>query len=95
MLLPLLCPNKTEQRGGSILRKLIENALREHQEEQGELTGYMLITVQDGEAMISGEARDSDEVAQQIISEIETSLLNPACACEIEQDEIGRCSGHA
>ena len=77
------------------MRKLIEKALREHHEEQGEITGYMLITFQDGEAMISGEASDGDEVAQQIISEIETSLLNPAYACEIEQDEIGRCSGHA
>ena len=77
------------------MRKLIEKALREHHEEQGEITGYMLITFQDGEAMISGEASDGDEVAQQIISEIEASLLNPACGCESEQDEIGRCSGHA
>ena len=77
------------------MRKLVEKALREHQNEQGEITGYMLITFQDGEAMISGEASEGDEVAQQIISEIEAALLNPACACENEQDEIGRCSGHA
>jgi hypothetical protein len=55
----------------------------------------MLITFQDGEAMISGEASDSDEVAQQIISEIEEALLNPSCACDNEEDEIGRCAGHA
>ena len=77
------------------MRKLIEKALREHQLEQGEITGYMLITFQDGEAMISGEASDGDEVAQQIISEIEAALLNPPCDCDSEQDEIGRCSGHA
>ena len=77
------------------MRKLVEKALREHQDEQGEITGYMLITFQDGEAMISREASDGDEVAQQIISEIEAALLKPACACENEQDEIGRCSGHA
>ncbi len=77
------------------LRKLIEKALREHQDEQGDITGYMLITFRDGEAMISGEASDGDEVAQGIISEIEAALLNPACACENEQDEIGRCVGHA
>jgi hypothetical protein len=77
------------------LRKLIEKALREHQEEQGDITGYMLITFQDGEAMISGKASDGDEVAQQIISEIEEALLNPSCACDNEEDEIGRCAGHA
>ena len=77
------------------MRKLIEKALREHQEEQGEITGYMLITFQDGEAMISGEASEGDEVAQQIISEIEAALLSPPCACGNEQDEIRRCSGHA
>ena len=77
------------------MRKLIEKALREHQQEQGDITGYMLITFQDGEAMISGEASEGDEVAQQIISEIEAALLDPPCACENEQDEIGRCSGHA
>ena len=77
------------------LRKLIEKALREHQDEQGEITGYMLITFRDGEAMISGEASDGDEVAQQVISEIEEALLNPSCACDNEEDEIGRCAGHA
>jgi hypothetical protein len=77
------------------LRKLIEKALREHQQEQEDITGYMLITFQDGEAMISGEASEGDEVAQQIISEIEAALLNPPCACENEHDEIGRCTGHA
>ena len=77
------------------MRKLIEKALREHREEQGDITGFMLITFQDGEAMISGEASDGDEVAQQIISEIEAALLDPECPCETEHDEIGRCSGHA
>jgi hypothetical protein len=77
------------------LRKLIEKALREHQDEQGDITGYMLITFRDGEAMISGEASDGDEVAQGIISEIEAALLNPSCACDNEEDEIGRCVGHA
>ena len=60
-----------------------------------QITGYMPITFQDGEAMISGEASDGDEVAQQIISEIEEALLNPSCASDNEEDEIGRCAGHA
>ncbi len=53
----------------------------------------MLITFQDGEAMISREASDGDEVAQQTIGETEAALLNPPCACENEQDGIGRCFG--
>jgi hypothetical protein len=77
------------------LRKLIEKAVREHQDEQGEITGYMLITFRDGEAMISGQASEGDEIAQGVIGEIEAVLLNPVCACDDEEDAIGRCAGHA
>ena len=77
------------------MRKLIEEAVREHQDEQGEITGYMLITFRDGEAMISGEASEGDELAQHIIGDIEAALLAPSHACDNEEDEIGRCVGHA
>jgi hypothetical protein len=77
------------------MRRLIEKALREHQDEQGEITGYMLITFRDGEAMVTGEASDGDEVAQEVIGGIEAALLDPACACDDADDEIGVCAGHA
>jgi hypothetical protein len=77
------------------LRKLIEQVVREHLDEQGEITGYMLITFRDGEAMVTGEAHDGDEVAQEVIGGIEAALLDPACACDVAGDEIGICAGHA
>jgi len=59
------------------LHKLIEKALREHREEQGEVTGYLLITFRDGEAMLTGQASDCDEVAQEVIESIEAALSTP------------------
>ncbi len=77
------------------LRKLIEKALREHREEQGEVTGYLLITFRDGEAMLTGEASDCDEVAQEVIHSIQAALLDPMSAANDPEDEIGLCAGQA
>ena len=77
------------------MRKLIEKALQEHLHEQGEITGYMLITFRDGEAMVSGLASEGDEAAQDVISGIEAALQDPACACDDADDAIGLCAGHA
>ena len=77
------------------MRKRIEKALREHLNEQEEITGFMLITFRDGEAMVTGEASEGDEAAQEVISGIEAALLNPACACDDADDAIGVCAGHA
>jgi hypothetical protein len=76
------------------MRKLIEKALREHLDEQGEITGYMLITFCDGEAMVTGEASEGDEDAQQVINGIEAAL-DPTCAGDDAEDAIGVCAGHA
>jgi hypothetical protein len=80
---------------GTTLHKLIEKALREHREEQGEVTGYLLITFRDGEAMLTGQASDCDEVAQEVIEEIQAALSNPMCAADDAEDEIGVCAGQA
>lgn len=77
------------------MRKRIEKALREHLAEQGDITGYMLITFRDGEAMVTGEASEADEVAQEVISGIEAALLDENCPCEDADDAIGVCAGHA
>ena len=77
------------------MRKLIEKALHEHLDEQGEVTGYMLITFRDGEAMFTGQASEGDEVAQEVITGIEAALLDPTDACDDADDAIGVCDGHA
>ena len=89
------CPTEVAWLGGSILHKLIEKALREHQEEQGEVTGFLLITFQDGEAMLTGQASDCDEVAQEVIESIEAALSDPMSAANDPEDEIGLCAGQA
>ena len=77
------------------MHKLIEKALREHREEQGEVTGYLLITFRDGEAMLTGQASDCDEVAQEVIEGIEAALANPMSAADDAEDDIGICAGEA
>ncbi len=77
------------------MHTLIEKALREHREEQGEVTGYLLITFRDGEAMLTGQASDCDAVAQEVIEGIEAALSKPMSAADDAEDEIGICSGQA
>ncbi len=77
------------------MHTLIEKALREHREEQGEVTGFLLITFRDGEAMLTGQASDCDEVAQEVIEWIETALSKPMSAADDAEDEIGICAGQA
>ncbi len=77
------------------MHKLIEKAVRDHREEQGEVTGYLLITFRDGEAMLTGEASDCDEVAQEVIDSIQAALLDPMSAANDPEDEIGLCAGQA
>ena len=77
------------------MHKLIEKALREHREEQGEVTRYLLITFRDGEAMLTGQASDCEEVAQEVIEGIETALSIPMSAADDAGDEIGICAGQA
>ena len=89
------CPTEVTLLGGSILHNLIEKALREHRDEQGEVTGFLLITFQDGEAMLTGQASDCDEVAQEVIDSIEAALSDPMSAANDPEDEIGVCAGQA
>ena len=77
------------------MHKLIEKALREHREEQGEVTGYLLITFRDGEAMLTGQASDCDEIAQEVIEDIQAALSNPMSAADDAEDDIGICAGQA
>ena len=77
------------------MHKLIEKALREHREEQGEVTGYLLITFRDGEAMLTGQASDCDEIAQEVIEDIQAALSNPMSPADDAEDEIGICAGQA
>ena len=88
-------PNCRTEPGGAILHKLIEKALREHREEQGDVTGFLLITFRDGEAMLTAQASDCDEVARDVIDSIEAALLDPMSPATDADDEIGLCAGQA
>ncbi len=57
--------------------------------------GYLLITFRDGEAMLTGEASDCDEFAQEVIGSIQAALLDPMSAANDSEDEIGLCTGQA
>jgi len=61
-----MCPVRVIEHGGSSLRKLIEKAVREHRDEQGQITGFMLIPFRDGEAMMTAEASDCDKDTQEV-----------------------------
>ncbi len=77
------------------MHKLIEKALREHREEHGDVTGFLLITFRDGEAMLTAQASEGDEVAQEVIAGIEAALSDPMSAADDDEDEIGICAGQA
>ncbi len=77
------------------MHKLIEKALREHREEHGEVTGFLLITFRDGEAMLTAQASDCDEVAREVIEGIEAALSDPMSPADDDEDEIGICAGQA
>jgi hypothetical protein len=89
------CKLGLASRGGTILHKLIEKALREHREEHGEVTGFLLITFRDGEAMLTAQASDCDEVAREVIEGIEAALSDPMSPADDDEDEIGICAGQA
>ena len=77
------------------MHKLIEKALCEHREEHGEVTGFLLITFRDGEAMLTAQASDCDEVAREVIEGIEAALSDPMSPADDDEDEIGICAGEA
>jgi hypothetical protein len=54
----------------------------------------MLITFQDGEAMITGEASDSDEVANRSSLRSRPLSSTPLAAVTVRR-MVGRCAGHA
>lgn len=76
------------------MRKELEEMVREHQEAQGEFTGYFLVTFKDGAAVVSGLSRD-DDLAAEIIGALSDALgegENEPAQC---RDTIGECWGHA
>ncbi len=77
------------------MRKRLERALREHREEPGAITGYLVITFRDGRAYMTGEASDGDEVAQTMIEGVMEAIEAPPTGAEDEGDAIGVCLGTA
>ncbi len=45
--------------------------------------------------MITAQASESDEVAQEVIEGIEAALSDPMTAADDDEDEIGICAGQA
>jgi hypothetical protein len=56
------------------MRKDLQRAVREHLQQKGEITGYMVVTFRDGIATFSSDAGDGDEAAQEILEAIATDL---------------------
>ncbi len=81
--------------GLRLMRKRFGRALREHQDEPGAITGYLVITFRDGRAYMTGEASDGDEVAQTMIEGVMEAIEAPCGCAEDADDAIGVCLGHA
>jgi hypothetical protein len=77
------------------MRKRLERAFREHRDEPGAITGYLVITFRDGRAYMTGEASDGDEVAQTMIDGVMEAIEAPATNAQDEGDAIGLCLGSA
>ncbi|HYF55966.1 MAG TPA: hypothetical protein VEA41_17050 [Salinarimonas sp.] len=77
------------------MRKRLERALRDHRDEPGAITGYLVITFRDGRAYMTGEASDGDEIAQTMIDGVREAIEAPLTGAEDDGDTIGLCLGSA
>ena len=77
------------------MRKRLGRVLREHQDEPGAITGYLVITFRDGRAYMTGEASDADELARTMIDGVIEAIEAPPNAAADDGDAIGPCMGHA
>lgn len=76
------------------MRKLIEDALQEH-EDGGEMTGFLLITFSNGRPVMTGAVDGADEAAEAMISGLMEAVAHPFDPADDEEDEIGLCAGRA
>jgi hypothetical protein len=76
------------------MHKELEEMVREHQEAQGEFTGFFLVTFKDGAAVVSGHARN-DDLAAEIIGALSDALGEGESEPAHGRDTIGECWGHA
>jgi len=77
------------------MRKRLDKVVREHLEEPGRITGYLLITFRDGQPLMTGQASDADEVAQTMIEGVMEAIDAPLSGADDEGDPIGICWGTA
>lgn len=77
------------------MRKLIEDALREHEDGGGEMTGFLLITFSNGRPAMTGAVDGVDETAEAVISGLMEAVTSPLDGSEDDEDEIGACAGRA
>lgn len=77
------------------MRKLIEEALREHEDGNGEMTGFLLITFSNGRPAMTGAVDGIDETAEAVISGLMEAVSNPYDGAADEDDAIGPCAGRA
>ena len=73
---------------GRIMDESLKAAVKEHLSQAGEMTGYLLISFNDGIPTVSSAYLPSDGFAALVIPEM-ADLLSE---CE---DEIGPCEGEA
>lgn len=77
------------------MRKALQRAIRDHLRDSGGLTGFLLVTIRDGEVSATGSAGDNDEVAQDVINALLQVLPEPMSLAEDGDDEIVICAGRA
>lgn len=77
------------------MRKALQRAIRQHLEQKGEVTGYMVVTFRDGVASFSSDAGEDDEAAREILAFIAAALTETANPAHDQDDAIGICAGTA
>jgi hypothetical protein len=78
------------------MRKAFQRAVEQQLDQDGEITGYMVVTFRDGVATFSSDASEGDEPAQEILAAIATALTEPeSVAADDDDDAIGVCAGSA
>jgi hypothetical protein len=81
-------------RDGS-MRKSIERALLDHLKGKDDLTGYLLVTLQNGKADVVSWADADDRKAQELTEGIRTAILDLEVPEHDATDGIGDCRGRA
>ena len=78
------------------MRKALQRAIRNHLRDKASITGFLLVTISDGEVSVTANAGDNDDSAQDTINALLEVLMEPQKSLADDGgDEIGPCAGIA